>query len=172
RWNGRKLDIFAARSLQHLGFRYLHSLHHRHFVLSPLMTDVHGRDTPRIDLVLVQLHVVLVIRQALAKAAKGKAPGSGTTKLMLELDAKAGHLASAHPVCARTAALEAIAAHKIRKGIMHVAEARDINAVGTVADLHAIFVTRNDAGGSAMHNVVHQVVAKLATGVCETRGKF
>ncbi len=56
--------------------------------------------------------------------------------------------------------------------LLYVAEAWNINSVGTIAQGSAIFIAGNRADGAAGHHVVHQVAAHFSAGVGETIGKF
>src|SRR6202011_1088867 len=64
------------------------------------------------------------------------------------------------------------AAQKIFLPDFYVAEARNINSVGTIAERNFVFVARHGPAGASAHVMVHQIVAKLAAAVGKAIGKF
>src|SRR5206468_12409732 len=55
---------------------------------------------------------------------------------------------------------------------LYISKARNVNAVGAVAEGHFVFVTGHFTAGACAHVMIHKVVAKLAAGIGKTVGKF
>src|ERR1700687_3327905 len=99
-------------------------------------------------------------------------PGPGHFQGVFEFRAKAAHVRTARPVRTASAALIAIAAEKILMFGFHVAKARDVDAVGAIAEGHLVFVAGHSPAGAAAHVVIHEVVAEFAAAVGEATREF
>src|ERR1700693_1072447 len=91
---------------------------------------------------------------------------------MLEIRSESAHLDAALPFRATRASLETVSANQERMFLFHVAEARNINSVGTVSPRDVILVPWNTAAGASAHAMVHHVVAQLPAGIRQPIGKF
>jgi hypothetical protein len=54
----------------------------------------------------------------------------------------------------------------------HVAKPRDVDAVGTIAKRHFVFVPGHHAAGAAAHVMIHEIVAELAARIGQAVGKL
>src|SRR3989475_8625280 len=165
-------DIGGAGGREHLRSLNGNVLRHDAFVLSPVAVNLESGNTPGVELILVDLNIIVVIRQAFAETAKSHAPLAGVAQRILEVHAKSGSRHSALPTVSATTALIAIAAEEISLLGFHVAESRNVNTVGTIAKWHFVFMAGHGAGSAAAHVVIHQVVAKFAAAVGKAVGKF
>src|SRR6266849_5384727 len=165
-------NVFRAGGGEH--FRGLHCnvLGHGEFVFAPAAVDFQRRDAPGVEFFLVHFDVIIVIGQALAETADSHSPRPGHAKHIFEIRAEADFLNAAGPPFAAAAALVAVTAQKIFVLGLHVSKARNVNAVGAVAEGHFIFVAGHFAAGAAAHVVIHEVVAEFAAGVGEAIRKF
>src|SRR6266702_2798827 len=102
--------------------------------------NLEGGNAPSIESFLVDFHVIVVIRQALAKTTHAQAPFAGASKGVFEIHAKTYLVEAAPPAFAASAALVAIAADKILVLFIHVAETRNVEAVRAIAKGHLVFV--------------------------------
>lgn len=91
---------------------------------------------------------------------------------MFEIRTETAHRCSSLPVFARSAALEAITAHKSGMRLVYVAKAWNIDPIRSVADLHAILMSGDDSRRSSVHDMVHQVMTEFTTRVCESSGEL
>src|SRR5260370_605317 len=145
---------------------------HDAFVFVPGAMDFQGGDSPRVKLFLVDLDIIIVIGQAFAETANAHAPGAGHFQGIFELGAHANFAYAARPDVAVAAALVAVTAQKIFLPGLYVSKARDVNAVGAVAERHFIFMAGHFAAGAAAHVVIHQIVAEFSAGIGEAVGEF
>src|SRR6266404_1391893 len=106
-------NIFCAASGEH--FRGLDGdvFGHGKFVFAPGAIDFQRRNAPGVDFFLVDLDVIVVIRQTFAKSANSHAPRSRHFQRILEINADADFVDAAGPAFAAPAALVTVAAHKI-----------------------------------------------------------
>src|SRR5260370_41976557 len=81
------------------------------------------------------------------------------------MGADANFAYAARPAVAAAAALVAVTAQKIFLPGLYVSKARDVNAVGAVAERHFIFMAGHFAAGAAAHVVIHQIVAGFSAGI-------
>ena len=98
--------------------------------------------------------------------------GPGILRAFLNSAPKPSMEHAARPAFAAAAALVAVAAEKFLLFGFHVAEARNVNAVGAIAEGHFVFMAGHDAAGAGAHVVIHEVVAEFAAAVGEAVGKF
>src|SRR5207247_6411892 len=136
-------------------------------VVAPRAVDLEGRNAPSVGLPRVQLDVVFRPRQALAKAVEAEVPPAEPLQLALEVRAEPRLVHAAPPALATGSALVAVPAQEVGRPVLHVAEARHVDAVGPIPVRGAVFVAWNGAVRAAAHAVVHQVLAELAAGVRE-----
>ena len=120
----------------------------------------------------MHFHVIVVIRQAFAKALHAQAPFARALERVFEIRAKTDAVEAAGPAFAAAAALIAIAADKILVFFIHVAETGNVKTVGTIAERHFVFVAGHDDTSAAAHVVVHEIVAEFAAGIGETVREF
>src|SRR5579864_9333141 len=99
--------------------------------------------TPGVDLVFIQFHEVIVIRQTFAKATEGKAPWAWTTERFLEFGSEAGLRDTTHPAFAVRAALKTVSTHEIGIFRLHITKTRHVNAIRSSADFQMIFKSWN-----------------------------
>src|SRR5258705_8892288 len=95
------------------------------------------------------------------------APRTRFPERLLVLGPEASLFRAASPVGPSAPTLEAIAAQKRGLALPNVAEARHVDAVGSIANGIAVGRSVHAAVGAAPHDVVHQVLADLATGIAE-----
>ena len=129
-------------------------------------------NAPGVEFFLVHFDVVVVIGEALAETADAHVPGAGHFQRVLEFRAEAAHAHAAGPAVAAAAALIAVAADEILVLGFYVSKARDVDAIGAIAERHFVFVAGHSAAGAGAHVVIHEVVAEFAAGVGEAVGKF
>src|ERR1700722_9526800 len=98
-------------------------------------------------------------------------PRAGLAKCVFEIGPEARGVDAARPAFAVRAALVTVATKEGLLGF-NISEARNVYAVGAIAEFFFVFVTGNNAVGAGAHDVVHKIVAKFATGIGETVGKF
>src|ERR1700722_7503055 len=98
-------------------------------------------------------------------------PRAGLAKCVLEISSEARGVDAARPAFAIRAALVTVATKEKFLGF-NISETRNVYAVGSITEFLFVFVTGNDAVGAGAHDVVHKIVAKFATGIGETVGKF
>src|SRR6266851_2977557 len=155
-------------------FRSLHGdvLGHGELVFAPAAVDFQCGDAPSVEFFLVHLDVIIVIGQAFAESADSQTPRPGHAKHVFEIRAEADFVDAAGPAFAAPAALVAVTAQKISLLGLYVSKARNVNAVGAIAERHFVFVAGHFAAGAASHVVIHEVVAEFAAGVGEAAGKF
>ena len=134
--------------------------------------NLQSGNAPGVDFAFFNFDVIAVIRQALAETAETHAPRTGHLQRVLEFRAKTDHRRAARPSVAASAALIAVAAQEIRLLGFYVSEARNVNAVGAIAERHFVFVAGHSSARAGAHVVVHEVVAELAAAVGEAVGKF
>src|ERR1700733_11234260 len=84
---------------------------------------------------------------------------------MLVVSSEARQIAPALPSIPMAAALKSIASDKRRKLCLHVAEARHVNAIGPITQLHTIFKAGNRSLCTALADVIHKIAPQLAAGV-------
>ncbi len=113
-----------------------------------------------------------MIGQALAETAYPKAPRTRHFERVFEFNADSGLRGVGRPPVAASATLITIAADEFLLLGFYVAEARDVDAVRTIAERHFVFVTRHFAACARAHVVIHEVVAEFAAAIGETVGKF
>src|SRR5690242_4859659 len=124
-----------------------------------------GGNSPGVELVFVNFNVIVVVRQALAETAHPHAPRARLLQRILKIRSESGHGHASRPALASSAALVTVAANEVFLFGFYVAEARDVDSIGTVTKGHFIFVSGHDAAGSAAHVMIHQVVAEFAAAV-------
>src|SRR6266704_3144283 len=145
---------------------------HGALVFTPITVNFQRGNIPGIELTLVDFDIVAVIWQAFAKAAYSHAPGAGHLQSVLEFRAEAGHPHAAGPAVAATAALIAVAAKEVFVFGFDVAETRDVNTIGAVAERHFVLMAGHRAARAAAHMVIHEIVAELTARVGKSRGEF
>src|SRR4029077_11182610 len=91
---------------------------------------------------------------------------------MLEVGTETCISQATSPIFAIGAALITVAAQKFSLLGGDIAEARDVDAVGAIAEGHLVLMAGHDACSAAAHVVVHEIVAKFAAAVGEAVGKF
>src|SRR6266540_2642214 len=109
----------------------------------------------------MQRGAVLLARQHLAEAAEAHRPGAELRQPCLERQADAGRVQRGVPSRATRTTLESVPPNEVRMpgGRRDVAEARHINAVGTLADRAAVGPAVEHAAGAAPLDVIHDVAA-------------
>ena len=138
------VDVSCAGGSEHFSGLNGDIAGHGVFVLAPVAVNLQRRNSPRVEFVLVHFDVIVVVRQAFAEAGKGHAPRAGLAQHVLEVHADAGHVGAARPAFAAAAALIAVAAQEILLLGFHVAETRNVNSIGTIAERHFVFVAGHD----------------------------
>src|SRR5208282_52075 len=114
------------------------------FVLSPLATDFKGGDAPSVESFFVNFDEIAVRGKAFAKTTHAHVPRPGLAKRILEIGTETRSSEATSPIFAIGATLIAVAAHKFFLFCGDVAEARDVDAVGTIAEGHFVFVAGHD----------------------------
>src|SRR5882724_4246586 len=147
-------------------------LGHGVFIFAPVAVNLQSGNAPGVEFFLVHFDEIVVIGEALAETAHAHVPGAGHFQRVLEFHAEAAHAHAAGPAGAASAALVAVAADKILVLGFNVSKARDVDAVGAIAERHFVFVAGHSTAGPGAHVVVHEIVAKFAPGVREAVGKF
>src|SRR5258708_21072163 len=156
------LNVLSARCGQHFRSGNRHVLSKGALVVTPSSVDFQHGDAPCVHFLLLDLDEIIVIRQALAKTVKTHHPRTGAADRALEFRAKAGDVGPTSPILSRCASLKSIPTQEIRLLLLHVAETRDIDAIGAITQGHAVLVAGNDSAAAAAHAVVHEVVPQLA----------
>src|SRR5579871_1467433 len=167
-----RFDISCSDGREHLCGSDRHIFSHGLFVFVPGATYLERRNTPSVEFCFVQLDVILVVGQALAESIKAESPRAGPAHRFLEVGAERHHLDTTFPSLAKRSALISIAAQELGMLRLYVAEARDVDAVWPTTDFNFVFVARNVTFRAGAHDVVHEIVAELATGVREAVGEF
>ncbi len=163
------VNVLGARGGEH--FRGLNGdvPGHGALVFAPVTVNFQRGNTPGIELVLVDFDIVAVIWQAFAKTTHSHAPGAGHLQNVLEFRAEAGHPHAAGPAVAAAAALIAVAAKEVFVFGFDVAETRDVDAVGAVAEVDPVGRGVDLPVRPAAHDVVHHVLPQLSARVREPR---
>src|SRR5207237_1493092 len=107
---------------------------HDVLVVAPRTVNLQRGDTPGVELVFIHFDEVAVIGQALPETAHSHAPGTGHFDGVFELDADSGLGSATSPAVAAATALITVAADKFFLFGFYVAETRDVDAVGAVAE--------------------------------------
>src|SRR6516162_1023690 len=168
----KDLDVPGAGSREHFPGLDGDVLGHGQFILAPSTVNLEGGNAPGVGFFLVDIHVIVVIRQALAKTTHSQAPLAGLFERVFEIRAKSYLVQAAPPAFAVAAALVAIAADEILLLFFHVAETRNVKAVRAIAKRHLVFMPGHDAAGAAAHVVIYEILAEFAAGVGQTIGEF
>src|SRR5207245_1228395 len=168
----RDVDVSRAGSGKHFGGLHSDVFGHGTLVLAPVTVNLERGNAPGVGFLLVDFDVIVVIGKALTESAHAQTPLSGHFEGVLEIRANTDSVEATGPTFAAAAALVAVAAEEILLLRFHVAEARDVDAIGTIAEWHFVLVAGHFAAGAAAHVVVHEVVAEFAAGVGEAVGKF
>ena len=144
--------------------RGLRILHDGPLVVAPLHVDPQHRNAPLVDHLRVDGDPVVRMRQALAEAAEAHPPRPILRHLerALEVGAEAlgRHAAAATP---QTAGSHHPGRHSragSRDALGHVAEAREVDAVGPAPEGPLVLEARHVAAGAGLHRVVHQVATE------------
>ena len=167
-----RLDVPRPGRGKHLRRRDRHVLQQGAFILAPDATDPEHGNSPGIHFGLVEFDKIFVVGQTLAEPVERHVPRPGTAEGVLEIRAEAAHLHPALPLGTAGASLKTVPSQKQRMLLLHVAEARNVNSIGTVSQRDVIFVPRNAAAGAAAHAMVHHVVAQFPAGIGQPVGKF
>ena len=110
---GEGLDFARARGGQHFRGRDGHVLRMAQFIFAPGAMNLQDGDSPGVHLFLIEFHVVVVIRQAFAIAAKVNRHGPGRLMRFFEIGAEANLRDAALPAFAVSAALITVSAQEI-----------------------------------------------------------
>src|SRR5262245_56041389 len=156
---GEGSNILRSGGLKHLCGTDSHIFAKGQFVLSPRRMDFERRNSPRVELVLIQLHGILVVRQTLSISIESEMPGTRLRHGLFESSSEAGLCDSSHPVGLPSASLETVSTNKARMFLLDVAETRHVNTVWSPSTDGSTFTTGDDAAGATPLNMVHHVVA-------------
>ncbi len=162
------LDVLGSCRFKHLGRCDLRIFEDCQFIRAPLMGDLDGGYAPSVHRVVVQLHVVAAAGKTLSPRPNGDMPRPRIPQHVLEVDAESGCVCAARPCSAGGAALKSVAAHEVWRLVVDVSEARDVDSVRTVSKLYVILKAEDPPSRATVEDVVHQIVAKLAAGVCKS----
>ena len=115
----------------------------------------------------MQRGAVLLARQHLAEAVEAHRPGAEVRQPSLERQADAGRVQRGVPSRATRTTLESVPTNEVRMpgGRRDIAEARHVNAVGTLPDRASVGPAVEHAAGAAPLDVIHDVAADLPTRV-------
>src|SRR5207247_9764698 len=89
-------DVLAARRLEHLRGGRGHVLAHGELVVAPGAVDLQERDAELV-LLVGELHVIVLARQALAETRHAHGPLPGAVQLALQLHTEPARAAAAPP---------------------------------------------------------------------------
>src|SRR6266511_3582549 len=160
------VHVLRSRRLQHLRGLIRHVLDKLPLVVPEGHVDVEDGDPPGVDLFLVQLDVVLEAWQALPEAPEVEGPAPLVAHPPLEGGPEPRDRMAVAPLLHFCPALEAVAAEEGWLRVGHVAEARDVDAVGTPRVLlRDRLQRRQHAPRPSPCHVVHEVVADHAAAV-------
>src|SRR5438876_8501285 len=165
-----RLDAPAPRGLEHLRRLTLHVLADRPLVLAPRAVDAQQWDPPLVLPLRVQVHVVLVARQALAVSLQRHPPRSRLAQALLQVRAQARLRRAAAPSLTTRSRLDPIASEEadlLLSVRAEVAEPRDVGPRGPPAVDVLVLETGDDSFRAGLGDVVHQVVTQLPARVGE-----
>src|SRR5215470_6463251 len=136
------IDIPGTCRGQHLRGLHRDVSRHRMLVFAPSAMYLDHRDSPGVHFLLIDLDVVLMVRQTLSESADPHPPWSGLAQLILEIRTKTAHARAAAPALSTSSALVTIAAQKLfLLGLfVHIAESRNVNSVWPIAERHHVFM--------------------------------
>ena len=161
-------DLLGARGLEHRHRLLDHVARHRRLVVAVLDVDAQHRHAPGVLLVRVEIAAVLLARQHLAEPGEAEARHRLALHPLLPLGAEPGHGVGLLEHGDALAALVAVAADEALLLVAHVAEARDVDAVGALRELGlGALAQRQVAVGADREDVVHQIAADQAARVGE-----
>src|SRR5271163_3296672 len=138
-----RADFAGARSGEHFGGLNGHILEQSLFVFAEGAMNLDGGNAPSVFLLGINFQVVLRIGQAFAEAIETEMPGAGAAQRVFEIGADARSGDAAVPAIARAAALIAIATQECGVFGLYVSETRNVDAVGTIAEIVLVFVAGN-----------------------------
>src|SRR5206468_11429390 len=100
-----------------------------------------------------------------AETADSHAPRAGHFDGVLELHADSGFRSVGRPAVAASSALVTLAAQESLLFRLYISKARNVNAVGAVAEGHFVLVTGRFSAGACADVMEAESVAELAAGM-------